>query len=148
MPPVHPAGRQSVQGNCESRDAGPSAGLVRRTVPWCPTGPADHRRELDSPPTTGWTPPARAPRPLQSPPPTSPEQTDLADAMNGTPGRLQLVLVDSHGRGGRRQVVKAAACGAAIRGFESPRSPSKILQQNYLTCNFELKNHKKFLAKC
>ena len=25
--------------------------------------------------------------------------------------------------GGRRQVVKAAACGAAIRGFESPRSP-------------------------
>jgi len=22
------------------------------------------------------------------------------------------------------------------------------LQQNYLTCNFELKNHKKFLAKC
>ena len=50
--------------------------------------------------------------------------------------------------GGRRQVVKAAACGAAIRGFESPRSPSKILQQNYLTCNFELKNHKKFLVKC
>jgi len=45
-------------------------------------------------------------------------------------------------------VVKAAACGAAIRGFESPRSPSKILQQNYLTCNFELNNHKKFLAKC
>ena len=33
-------------------------------------------------------------------------------------------LVDSHRRGGRRQVVKAAACGAAIRGFESPRSPS------------------------
>ena len=27
--------------------------------------------------------------------------------------------------GGRRQVVKAAACGAAIRGFESPRSPLK-----------------------
>ena len=50
--------------------------------------------------------------------------------------------------GGRRQVVKAAACGAAIRGFESPRSPSKILQQNYLTCIFELKIHKKFLAKC
>ncbi len=25
--------------------------------------------------------------------------------------------------GGRRQEVKAAACGAAIRGFESPRSP-------------------------
>ena len=32
-------------------------------------------------------------------------------------------LVDSERRGGRRQVVKAAACGAAIRGFESPRSP-------------------------
>ena len=45
--------------------------------------------------------------------------------MKETPGRLQLVLVDSHGRGGRRQVVKAAACGAAIRGFESPRSPSQ-----------------------
>jgi len=26
-------------------------------------------------------------------------------------------------RGGRSQVVKAAACGAAIRGFKSPRSP-------------------------
>ena len=32
-------------------------------------------------------------------------------------------LIDSYRRGGRRQVVKAAACGAAIRGFESPRSP-------------------------
>ena len=51
-------------------------------------------------------------------------------------------------RGGRRQVVKAAACGAAIRGFESPRSPSKKLQQKFLNCNFELKNHKKFLVKC
>ena len=49
--------------------------------------------------------------------------------MKGTPGRLQLVLVDSHGRGGRRQVVKAAACGAAIRGFESPRSPFSNLHQ-------------------
>tara|TARA_Y100000748_G_scaffold8595_1_gene7339 strand:+ start:1013 stop:1204 length:192 start_codon:yes stop_codon:yes gene_type:complete len=35
-------------------------------------------------------------------------------------------------------VVKAVACGAAIRGFESPRSPSKILLQNYLNYNFEL----------
>ena len=68
--------------------------------------------------------------------------------MTKAPGELGRELVDSQRRGGRRQVVKAAACGAAIRGFESPRSPSKILQQNYLTCNFELKNHKKFLAKC
>ena len=66
----------------------------------------------------------------------------------GSAGWLQGELVNSYRRGGRRQVVKAAACGAAIRGFESPRSPSKILHLNYLTCNFELKNHKKFLAKC
>ncbi len=37
-------------------------------------------------------------------------------------------------------MVKAVACGAAIRGFESPRSPSKIWNQDYLTCNFELRN--------
>ena len=44
----------------------------------------------------------------------------------GSAGWLQGELVNSYRRGGRRQVVKAAACGAAIRGFESPRSPSKI----------------------
>ncbi len=37
-------------------------------------------------------------------------------------------------------MVKAAACGAAIRGFESPRSPLKICPQNYLNYNFELTN--------
>ncbi len=42
----------------------------------------------------------------------------------GSAGWLQGELVNSYRRGGRRQVVKAAACGAAIRGFESPRSPS------------------------
>ena len=41
----------------------------------------------------------------------------------GSAGWLQGELVNSYRRGGRRQVVKAAACGAAIRGFESPRSP-------------------------
>ena len=35
-------------------------------------------------------------------------------------------------------MVKAAACGAAIRGFESPRSPSVIWLQNYQNYNFEL----------
>ena len=44
-------------------------------------------------------------------------------------------------------MVKAAACGAAIRGFESPRSPSKKWQQNYLTCNFELKSSYKIFGK-
>tara|TARA_B100000212_G_scaffold339026_1_gene316650 strand:+ start:554 stop:724 length:171 start_codon:yes stop_codon:yes gene_type:complete len=34
-------------------------------------------------------------------------------------------------QGGRRQVVKAAACGAAIRGFESPRSPSNIFRNQF-----------------
>ena len=44
----------------------------------------------------------------------------------GSAGWLQGELVNSYRRGGRRQVVKAAACGAAIRGFESPRSPSTL----------------------
>ena len=46
----------------------------------------------------------------------------------GSAGWLQGELVNSYRRGGRRQVVKAAACGAAIRGFESPRSPLNIFR--------------------
>gem|GEM_PF-2938745 len=38
-------------------------------------------------------------------------------------GRRSSVKLSLALAGGRRQVVKAAACGAAIRGFESPRSP-------------------------
>ena len=44
-------------------------------------------------------------------------------------------------------MVKAAACGAAIRGFESPRSPSIILSQNYLKLNFKFKNPYKTFCK-
>ena len=41
-------------------------------------------------------------------------------------GDFKYELVDFSRRGGRRQVGKAVACGAAIRGFESPRSPFTI----------------------
>ena len=47
----------------------------------------------------------------------------------GSAGWLQGELVNSYRRGGRRQVVKAVACGAAIRGFESPRSPFTFIEQ-------------------
>ncbi len=55
------------------------------------------------------------------------EQTNSYEIRKGCPKQFFLIsgvgLVHSLRRGGRRQEVKAAACGAAIRGFESPRSP-------------------------